>query len=663
MRSFIVLTSVLLLIHFLSSKSFRDHTVHKLKKIIKNPLFLSVFSFVVLFAISTIFAVDKYDAFWGNLEKAEGLVGMIYFFSFFTYSLLVFEKEDWLWFFKLSLFASFALLAREFFEFFAYAKVDSFVGNATFLAGYLLFSILSSFIVFSETDSRFYKYFSVIIFVLSIFGIFIAQNRGTIVGLVAGLLFLLVYGIFKGKNISYKKLNFRTTSIILLSILVLFSFIFIPTRKSEIWQHVPGLRRIAAIGSGDTTTQTRILMGEISLKAVNPTENGLKKLLIGWGPENFSNAYGEYFVPRQFDFEKRWFNRAHNELFDTLVMNGLLGLMAYLSIYFFFFRSIFKRKEISLMNIGLAFFGVSFLTYLLFIFDQMTTYIPFFAVLSLALYLSINNGNNDSQTNDKNIVNNTDLAVTSKRNLVLSAIFILSLTLFMCFVYVKNDLTGFIQMKEYDSLRRKNDLIDISNNIDKVFEPFTVAQMAIRKDFLLFISANYDPDNKDIVRLYNLAFSKADEYHQKVPLDIQFWSILAYTYHNQGINSNNLDHLEFLKRAEQYFKEILLLAPQRPDFNYVLALNWFYQGRYVESFDYFEKIFNNVPSYFAKNNSGGAEEVYLAFIKHFYKTRDKENFIRAAERLKENNYAGATTLDQIIAYLNKTNIWPVITFD
>ena len=651
MRSFLILAGILFLIQFLSSRLFRNNITEKIKNIAKHPITISILAFVVISIISTIFTTDKYTAFWGNTERSEGLVGAIYFFSFFVFSLLIFEKKDWLYFFKLSLFTSLILLGKEFLQLLSGVGITSFVGNSAFLAGYLLFSIFCSFVVFSESEDKFFKYFAVIIAVLSVFGIFIAANRGTILGLAVGIFFILLYGVLKGENISYKKFNFRKISIILLCCIFIFSVAFISTRKNEIWQKVPGLSRIAAIGNENDTTRTRLIVSQLSLQAVNPIQNGLKKFLIGWGPENFSIAYGEYYNPKQFDYEKRWFNRAHNELLDKLVTVGILGLLSILSVYFFLFRFIFKRKEFSLLNMGILFFGVSFFVYLLALFQQMTTFIPFFAVLAFVVCLD-----KDSKK----------VKVEYKQwtfDVFLISIFFSILTIFLCFVFFRNDLPAFIQIRQYDSLRQESDLIVMSNNINKVFDPFTTAQAKLRNDLLTFTANNYDPKNEFNKKLYDTAFLRAEEYVKKVPFDVQFLAILAYTYNNQGNKSNNPDHLKLLKIAEKYFKEIITLAPNRQDFNYVLALNWFYQGRYVEALDYFEKVFNADPKYFSRNNSGGAEGVYFELVKYFYKIRDKANFIRIANRLKENHYSGSETLDKIISYIDKTNIWPIISFN
>ena len=473
------------------------------------------------------------------------------------------------------------------------------------------------------------------------------ETRGTLLGLFLGVISILIYGIITGKNIFYKKLNLRKLSIIFLFLFLIFSGVFISTRKSETWQKIPGFSRIAVIGNTDSTTQTRLLMGKLSLNAVNPIENGLKKFLIGWGPDNFSLAYAKYFDPLQFKYEKDWFDRSHNKLFDCLVMTGILGLLAYLMIWFLFFKSIFKNKDFSLINIGLLFFGVSLLVHFLFVFDQITTTMSFFVVLPFLIY-TITNYSFNNKIRETEIVKK-----------VFFGIFILILSTFLIFVYLKNDLPAFVQMKEYISLRQKNNLSTILDSTDRLFEPFTTAQMKIRYDFLFFMNKIYDPKNEYIVRLSEISFLRGEEYIQKVPLDLQFMSILAYNYTNQGKDSNNL---EYLKKGEEYLRRVILYAPERPDFNYVLALNLFYQKRYNESFDLSEKLFETNPEYFSQNNTGSAEWFYTQWIKYFYDMKDKNNFEKVSKRLKNNGYKDSATLDQIIDFINKNNFWPSINF-
>lgn len=653
-RGLLFLVSILFIINFFYAKKFRDKIIEKIKIVIKNPLVISILAFVLVFIASTIFAVDKYSAFWGTIERAEGLVGMMYFLSFFIFSLLIFEKKDWLWFFKLSLLVAFVLIFKEFIQFFnGVSRPDSFLGNPTFLAGYLLFSIFCSIIIFNEYKFKFWGYFSILILILSVLGIFITGTRGTLVGLAVGFIAVLIYSIIKGKSILIWKFNLRKLSVFILCLAIAFFALFFSTRGSEVWQRVPGFGRVAVISGEDNTTQTRLLMAKLSIDAVDPAKNGAKEFLIGWGPENFSLAYAKYFNPKQFQYEVGWFDRSHNKLFDLLVMTGILGLLAYLSIHFFFFKFIFKRQEFSLLNVGLLLFGVSLLVHLLFVFDQITTSIPFFVLLAFSLCLIYYKGAEKEEKNSKNSHK------FHKVETIFIGIFFSILTIFFGFLFFKNDLPSYIQLKNYASLREKSDAKIMLNEIDGVFKPFTNAQMKIRYDFLSFISKNYNAKSDTIVKLSDLSFLKGDEYMDRRPLDLQFSNFLALTYTSQGKELNNL---EYLKKGEEIFKRILLLSPHKLDFNYGLALSWFYQKKYEESFIYFEKIFDTNPGYFSQK-SEGPEGVYTLFIKHFYDVKDKANFIKTAERLKENNYANSATLDQIIDFINKTGVWPNINFN
>jgi len=667
MRGLLFLISVFFIINFFYKRQFREKIIEKVKIFIKNPLFISISVFIFIFIVSTIFSIDKYSAFWGNADRAEGLVGTIYFFSLFIFSLLVFEKKDWLWFFRLSLVASFILLSKEFIQLWnGIGRPGSFTNNPTFLAGYLLFSIFCAIVVFggilipkeitwNRKKHLFlmgWKYFSIGIFVLSILGIFITQTRGTILGLAVGFVSVLIYGVFKGKNVFYKKLNLRRLSIIFLCFLFIFSCVFALTRKNEMWQKVPGLGRVAIISSEDITIQTRLLMTKLSMKAVNPIENGWKKLLIGWGPENFSLAYSKYFSGEQYKYEVGWFDRSHNKLLDALVMNGLIGLIAYLSIYFFFFKTIFKRKNFSSLNIGLIFFGTSLPVHLLFVFDQATTSIPFFTVLAFVLcFIGYNNTGKETKENERKYK-------TDKAESIFTGIFFSVLALFICFVFVRNDLPSYIQMKEYGALREKSDPKIMSEEIDKVFEPFTVAQTSIRDDFLVFVSRNYDANNEFIVKLFNTSIIKAEEYVDRTPFDLRFSAHLAEVYSDKG---NELNNPIFLKKGEECIRKVLIYAPNRPDFNFDLALNLFYQQRYKESFNYFEKVLDINPSSLSQNGKI-IENIYPLFLQYFYINRDKDNFIKIIKRLEEYKYTNAGDLDGLIEYMEKNSTWPNINF-
>ena len=86
-----------------SASADRGQTSIRMRKLLKNKVFWFVGAFMVLMIISTLFAVNPYRAFFGDTERAEGLVTMLFLFGFFVFASLLFERKNWLMFFKLTL--------------------------------------------------------------------------------------------------------------------------------------------------------------------------------------------------------------------------------------------------------------------------------------------------------------------------------------------------------------------------------------------------------------------------------------------------------------------------------------------------------------------------------------------------------------------------------
>jgi O-antigen ligase len=665
-QSCLILAGVLFLINYFYSTVFREELIEKATRYLKNPVVLSVVAFVLVSIVSTIFAVDKYSAFWGDLSRAEGLAGLSFYFAFFLFSLFIFEKRDWIWFFKLSLFTSLILFGKEFIEYFYddITRPGSYTGNPIFLAGYLLFSISTSLIVLNKVKGWFFKYLSVITFILSVVGIFITQTRGTILGLSLGFIAILIYFVFKGKDLNYKFLNLRLSAIILLILGLIFSGLFIITRKNEIWQKVPGLGRVAITEVGDEedpSTQIRLYLYKSSLKAVDPAENGWGKLLIGWGPENFILADGKYYYGEQYKYEHRWYDRTHNKFLDVLVMNGVFGLLAYLAIWVFTFKFLFKKsaEALSLVdewglfgNSALLFFVISYMTHLMFAFDVISTSISFFTVLAFISFLFITE---PVKPLKKILISQKWKGIS----LVPVGSSLVIFVIFLNFIYFKSTLLGYVQMRNYSLIIRNLNYSNIENNLDSIFKLKTVSQMNIRKNFLE-ISNDYYSQNKNeqSLKLLNQAIEKAEEYVQGNPWDFRFMTLLADFY---GHNNIDFKKQDYLSRGEVIFKKLQTFVPNRPDINRGLAVNLFYQKKYDESFVYFERAFDLSPSYFDQDKVT-VEGIYTKFIQYFYEQGDKENFIKTAGRLRVNNYANMTPLDQIIQYLNAKGAWPNVGF-
>ena len=106
----------------------------------------------------------------------------------------------------------------------------------------------------------------------------------------------------------------------------------------------------------------------------------------------------------------------------------------------------------------------------------------------------------------------------------------------------------------------------------------------------------------------------------------------------------------------------MISAPNIPSFNYDFALDLYYQNKYDESFGYFEKTFNANPDLYTQGGQT-VGNVYNSFVKYFYQQRDRADFFKVAQRLKENGYVSSVTVDQVTNYLEKYSEWPKINFN
>ncbi len=684
----VTFASVLFVVELMRSETFRGEVSRKAKVLLKNPIVLSVLSFLFIFGVSALFAVDTYGAFWGNLERGEGFVGILYFVLFFMFSLFVFEKKDWLWFFKLTLFSSLILLGKEFLQYLGHvARPGSFAGNTSLLAGYFLFSIFSALVVLKESiplevtkaKSRNWsltgwKYFSIFILICSVLGIFILQTRGTILGLGAGIFALFLYGAVSGKNIRYKKIGVRKLSVIILCLILLFSATYVATRKNAFWQKVPGISRLSEISSQNDTTQSRLVAWGIGLDSVSPKNEGIKKLLLGWGPENFVLAFAQHYNPELYRYDSSVFDRSHNKLVDALVMTGLLGLLAYLVIWFFFLRTIVKSRISFSMKAFFYFFAVAYFIHLMFLFDSVITWIPFMGVLAFAVYMTM----------PKEIP--PVLNISRVKIYATSAFSILALAL--CFIFLSNTMPGYAHMRRYVSMLTQKSPAYAMSHIDSVFVPSTYAEGSIVNNFLDGAVATYGAvKNQASTDFLDKAIEIGKAYLEKRPQDYRSGAHLINALNAKG-------DAESLSESEKYARALVALNPAYPGYGYELALSLSYQKKYDEalsvmesfapkgahiprfdyyyanilfisgeqqyekSFNMFESAYDADPSLYTEDTKQN-EHIYVSFFAYYYGMKNKEKLHIIANRLSENKYEKIDTINQILKSVD-AGIWPKI---
>lgn len=346
----------------------------------KSFLFLSVIIFDAIMIISSLFGVNFFRSFFGDMQRGEGIILHLHLLAFFVMLIGLFqEKKDWLWLLKISaVFSGIQALAGVFQYLGIYKFYNVSVGrlagtfsNPDLFGPFMGLSFfLTAFVYFCEKSKRLKKLW-IFLMCLDFFGIVFSGTRGCWVGFAVGIacIYLVNYN-----NLHYKKKIFSL--LIILGVLVLALFAPFAIKGTFLEKTFLG-SRILSIFNIDL--QSRTSVWKVSLDASKD------RPILGWGVESFSYVHDKY-VKKDY-LSGIYFDRQHNKILEILQYSGILGLLAYLLIFLALFRLIFKysrlwdgyngKKGIFLGSIIFAFFVSGFVQNIVG-FDHIGTYILFF---------------------------------------------------------------------------------------------------------------------------------------------------------------------------------------------------------------------------------------------------------------------------------------------
>ncbi len=360
-------------------------------------------AYIGILFVSSLLGDSFYFSFWGDIERSEGLITWLHLLALFIIlSSFLRDYRQWLIAFDflvggsvlVSIFALGQKLDWQFVLNHGENRLSATIGNPAFLAGYLIFNVFFALFLLLERKSLAARLYYGLVIALGIFIIFGTATRGAMIGLLAGLLGASFLAVFFLKD--YRR--FRPYFLgFILAVAVFLGLAF--ANKQAAWvQNTEALRRLTSISLNDRTTQTRLMTWNSAWQGVK------EKPFLGWGYENFFLVFNKYFNPKIYeDISSRiWFDRAHNIVFDQLIVGGAIGFFFYLlllfyPVYFLFSRLVTKDrrlfriiKKLSKEEAGvgrrasiifIALLAAYFIQNL-FVFDSLVTYLPFIFVLS-----------------------------------------------------------------------------------------------------------------------------------------------------------------------------------------------------------------------------------------------------------------------------------------
>lgn len=338
------------------------------------PLLIPIILLVVAYLLSTVFGVARFVSWWGSYQRLQGTYTMLSYVTIALLTLAHLRRADQIR--RLQHAIVITSLPIAIYGVIQHLQVDplpwggdtttrvaSNAGNAIFLAAYL---IMAFFVTLERVYSSFayllgYKPPShadsqdiptalaggayLFVLMVQVLAIFWTQSRGPWLGLFFGL-YLFVLLLFT----ALRPKRHRLWTSLWIGMGIAGAVFLILLNTSSLFsglRSVPYLGRLSTLlESEGGTGQVRVLIWEGASQMVVPHEplifpsgeqdavNALRPL-IGYGPEAMWVAFNPFYPPALAQVEARNASpdRAHNETWDSLVITGIIGFIAYLTLF------------------------------------------------------------------------------------------------------------------------------------------------------------------------------------------------------------------------------------------------------------------------------------------------------------------------------------------
>ncbi len=546
----------------------------KLSWITKSTIF-----FTLAILIADLLSVNAYKSLWSNYERMEGFVLIAHLFLYYIVASSVLKtKVDWRRFFNISIFASVIMSLYGFLQLAGKitinqggVRVDATFGNAAYLAIYIVFHMfLSIYMFFDEASTRLQKQIYAGVFLIEAIILYHTATRGAILGLIGGLALTGLILVWKGRE---NKVLLKWAGILVGGVVALVIGFFL-LRNTPVVQKSPVLARFSTLGVSEFQGQGRYFVWPMAIKGV------LDKPVFGWGQESFNFVFNKYYDPQLFGQEE-WFDRTHNVFLDWLIAGGIVGFLAYASMYLALVYFVWRRESKLNLYQKSIFTGMiaAYVFHNMFVFDNLVSYIMFFSVLAYVHAISVEDKTESGVFYTKTFSDNFNVYVVTP----------------VAFVV----LVGTIYFVNAAALRANWTLISaltpqkegVAKNIElfkkvyayKSFGSTEATEQLVETTTKLSVSQAPEDVKKN---LYAFASEKIEEKIVSTPHDARYMVFGGALFNSYG------DY----ERAIKYLEDALLESPEKQSIYFELGTVYLRKKDPVKAFELFKKAYDLNPS-------------------------------------------------------------------
>lgn len=361
----------------------------------KNPVIATAGIFLLASIFTSIFGLDWQRSFWSSAERSLGLLTQIHLFFWLVILVSVFKTwKQWqvLIFVSLGSGLVCALLAvwDVLRTHITQLRASATLGNATYLAIYLLYTMALTVFMYLRTTQRWLKQAFIATTVLSFFVILITGSRAPFYALIfcallgAGVIFWQ-----KRNSVSPSKafvgLKFGLAGLAILFLALIFIRYY--PGAASIRDKLPyQVSRVVVQPFGDPA---RVVLSKIGWRSF------WQHPFLGWGQDNFIYAFTKNYAP---GLPEPWADRTHNHLLDVLVFFGIVGFIAYvvflhrvILLVWASFKSSMSSESNQLGVMALAAALLANFIVNLTLFDNLVGLIMFYFVIALLNFIHLEN--------------------------------------------------------------------------------------------------------------------------------------------------------------------------------------------------------------------------------------------------------------------------------
>lgn len=362
-----------------------------------HPIFWAFFAFTAAFTLTSITSVAPIQSVWGTLERMGGLFTFWHYFIFFIIASTVLRtRRDWRLLLETMIAvgvvsAIYGFLQKTDWSFILGSgnrtRPFGTIGNPALFAGYqILVAFLALTLSFMQRTAKAWRYWYWGAGAIMLLAAMSTAVRGSLIGITVGaLVAALLWSTLNRSRYA------RGVLLGGLALVVLFLFLAVMLRSTSLVTSSPYLTRITDFSSSTFTVQTRFMAWTAGFEGWSESA---KTVLLGWGPENFNVPFSLHFNPKFFTGPgaETFFDRAHNMFIEILVTMGLIGFLAYLSLFATSFLTYVKcmREGGDTRVLGIGFFAmtVAYMIHNSFIFDTSANFLTFFTLLAFVAHVA-----------------------------------------------------------------------------------------------------------------------------------------------------------------------------------------------------------------------------------------------------------------------------------